>query len=85
MKNLILSSVAFIALSACKNDGNMVVSRTDGQKVKVTKEQVEICWKQVGFKGDIYKFLTPEEAVGLRPSGSMSQEQVDAFKACLGL
>ncbi len=93
MKNILLSAVMLIALSACKSNGTMTMSSADGQKAtvalggpkaKVSKEAIEACWKRAGLKGDIYKFMTPAEAAGLLPSEAISQTQVDVFKTCLG-
>ncbi len=49
----------------------------------ITDALVATCWKQAGIKGDMYKFMTPEEAVGLQPGGLFSKSQHAAFTACL--
>ncbi|EBA16763.1 50S ribosomal protein L20 [Roseobacter sp. SK209-2-6] len=74
-----------VLLAGCSG-GNSVSIVTKGGSdaaIEVTKPLIETCWKQAGIKSDLYKFLTPQEAVGLRAGGVVSKEQKAAFDACL--
>ncbi|MDE4140118.1 MULTISPECIES: 50S ribosomal protein L20 [Rhodobacterales] len=86
MKVKFLWVLAGVFVSACMNDGggSSVVSRpTQVEGNKVTKALIETCWKQAGIKGDLYKFMSPEEAVGVQPGGLFSESQHAAFQSCL--
>ncbi|THH38701.1 hypothetical protein E4Z66_03785 [Aliishimia ponticola] len=50
---------------------------------RVDPAKIEPCWIAAGLKGDIYKFLTPEEIGGLSKVGGASKAQVSQFKNCV--
>ncbi|MGR3620727.1 50S ribosomal protein L20 [Pseudophaeobacter sp.] len=85
MKAMAIFPLAAALLSGCvSGGGDSIVTRTSQtQGNEITKAQIETCWKQAGIKGDLYKFLTPSEAVGLRPAGAVSKSQHAAFHSCL--
>ncbi|MBO9401397.1 50S ribosomal protein L20 [Shimia sp. R9_3] len=51
----------------------------------VAEADIERCWKQAGVKGDLYRYITPQQAVGVVPGGVFSEQQAAAFKSCLGV
>jgi hypothetical protein len=73
-------------LSGCVSDdsGEAFLTRPATVEGKtITDAVIETCWKQAGIKGDLYKFMTPEEAAGIQPGGVFSKSQHAAFTACL--
>lgn len=75
-----------VLVSGCVSDGGgeSIVSRpTQVEGNKITDALIETCWKQAGIKGDLYKFMTPEEAAGIQPGGVFSKSQHAAFTTCL--
>ena len=58
-------------------------ARLQAAPAGLTKAKIETCWKQAGIKGDLYKFMTPEEAAGVQPGGVFTKEKHPVFKACL--
>jgi hypothetical protein len=78
--------VAAAVLSGCVSNGggeSVVIRTQPGQGGQISEALIESCWKQAGIKGDLYKFLTPEEAAGIRPGGVLSKSQHAEFTACL--
>jgi hypothetical protein len=73
-------------LSGCVSDdgGEAFLARPVQVEGKtITQALIATCWKQAGIKGDLYKFMTPEEAAGIQPGGVFSKSQHAAFTACL--
>ncbi|MEP2715524.1 50S ribosomal protein L20 [Pseudophaeobacter sp.] len=78
--------VAAVLLSGCVSNGGgeaVVAEPVQDQGGTVTKALIETCWKQAGIKGDLYRFITPEEAAGIQPGGVFSESQHVVFTACL--
>jgi hypothetical protein len=78
--------VAAVLLSGCVSDGggeSFVARPVQDSAGKITKGLIETCWKQAGASGDLYKFMTPEEAAGIQPGGVFSKSQHAVFTACL--
>lgn len=78
--------VAAVLLSGCVSSGggeSVVARPVQDQGGQITKAQIETCWKQAGINGDLYKFMSPEEAAGIQPGGVLSKSQHAVFTACL--
>ncbi len=80
MKTYMAIPLCFALLANCSTG-----SSSSSASQTITPDAIETCWKQVGIKGDLYKFMTPSEAAGLQPGGAFSEEQVVQFKTCLGV
>lgn len=86
MKRIYILGAVLTTFMGCTSSSDSIVVRNDDgttTTATITKESIERCWIQVGFEGDLYKFITPEEAAGLTRVGGASEGQVAAFKACL--
>lgn len=69
---------AALLIAGCgSNSNNKPVSNSS-----VAGQKIESCWKQAGLQGDIYKFLTPAEVLGLQSIAGATDLQVSQFKAC---
>lgn len=77
--------MTFAALAAgCQNTVQSSATVTSQPASdSITKAQIETCWKQAGIKGDLYKFMTPEEAAGVRPGGVFTEQKHAKFTTCL--
>ena len=81
-----VSVLGALLLSGCVNDGGGEAYMKRPVQVEgktITDALIATCWKQAGIKGDLYKFMTPEEAAGIQPGGVFSKSQHAAFTACL--
>ncbi len=86
MRKISFMCVALATLSACGaqnsvTDATYTANNTASNSI--TREKIASCWRSVGLPGDIYKFMTPEEAAGIKKIGGASQAQLGAFKSCL--
>ncbi|MEX0303619.1 MAG: 50S ribosomal protein L20 [Leisingera sp.] len=71
------------AAPASSTGSETYTARLQAAPAGLTKAKIETCWKQAGIKGDLYKFMTPEEAAGVQPGGVFTKEKHPVFKACL--
>lgn len=80
----VLSTLLISACQSSSGDYASSSSRDVPAQINsdLTKAQVEVCWKQAGLEGNLYKFLTPVEAQSLSKIGGASKEQVAQFRAC---
>jgi len=69
--------------AASSQGGETYTARLQAAPAGLTKAKIETCWKQAGIKGDLYKFMTPEEAAGVQPGGVFTKEKHAVFTACL--
>ena len=87
-KTTIPALFATTLLLGCSEPGGVTSTvgpeqRTAAATNNITAATIEKCWKRAGIKGDLYKFMTPNEAAGLKAGGIVSQEQADVFQACV--
>ncbi len=47
------------------------------------RAKIETCWQNAGISGDLYKFLTPAQAEGLKAGGLVSEAQAASFNQCI--
>ena len=84
MKYSVVAVVGALVLAGCSNGSESVVIKNDGSAPKtVDKAVIETCWKESGIKSDLYRFMTPSQALGLQAGGVVSAQQLSVFKACL--
>ncbi|GAA6181116.1 MULTISPECIES: 50S ribosomal protein L20 [unclassified Shimia] len=74
---------AVVGVSSDTGESYSSTVNAETDHANVTKSSIETCWTRAGLKGDIYKFMTPEEAAGLKSVGGASDSQVTAFRSCL--
>lgn len=85
MKFGVMCAAGAVLLAGCQSSTNseMVVARPQAASAGITKAQIETCWKKAGIQGDLYKFMTPEEAAGIQSGGVFTKEKHAVFTACL--
>ena len=72
-----------VAASSSETSSAGYTASLSANSPDISRETIAKCWTSVGFKGDLYKFMLPEEAAGLRSVKGGSKEQVEKFKACV--
>ncbi|NSY38959.1 50S ribosomal protein L20 [Leisingera sp. ANG59] len=85
MKFNIMCAAGAVLLAGCQSSTNTetFTARPQAASASITKAQIESCWKKAGIQGDLYKFMTPEEAAGVQPGGVFTKEKHAVFTACL--
>jgi hypothetical protein len=79
---------AALLITGCGGNSNhnsapaSTTSAAPASSAGITSQKIESCWKQAGLQGDIYRFLTPQEVLGLQSIGGATDQQVSQFKSC---
>lgn len=97
MRNAVIVLLAVVGLAGCVSSGTSGSQTTAKPAVataqatpvtkpkagKATNETVEMCWKSAGMKGDLYKFISVEEAKNTLAIFGATDEQLASFKSCM--
>lgn len=89
MEKVIILTICATALIGCSQPSSQgataTIMSTDTASVPsgVTRETIAKCWTSEGIPSDLYKFLTPQEALGIQKIDGASDAQINAFKSCI--
>ena len=81
--NSLLVMAASVVVAGCTAGSNSGSAENDPTAYNIDSAKIETCWKSAGIESDLYRFMTPAEALGLQAGGVVSQEQASKFNACI--